>query len=77
MLTILMMATAFMPPTATEQALFGSSPDRVMLVQTRVAKAMMNVAPNQAVAFYAQAPGMPEDTIRIYLEAKAGVMTCG
>lgn len=71
MLTILMMATALMPPTVTEEAMFGSSPDRVLLVQTRIVKAMMNIAPNQAVAFFAQATNMPEDTIRIYLEAKA------
>jgi len=70
-LAILMMATTMTPPTVLEKEALGANPARMDLVQMRLARAMMNVAPDQSVALYAKATQLPEDTIRASLDAIA------
>jgi len=69
--TIIVMSMTLAPATATETALFGTSPERFELVQVRLARAMMDVAPDMTVAAYAKATGVPADAIRHFLNEKA------
>ncbi|MBI1417480.1 MAG: hypothetical protein GC146_09690 [Limimaricola sp.] len=74
-LTICMMWLALAPATSAERLRLGAQPDRMDLVQMRMARAMMQVAPNFTVARYAEATGMPPETIRAYLTARASGVT--
>lgn len=73
--SILMMIGAMtftlMPATDAESAALGPDNNRFNLVQMRLAKVMMTLAPDFAVARYAEATGLPDDMIRTMLEAKA------
>lgn len=70
-LTVGIMAFTLMPATDAEAAALGRDNNRFMLVQMRLAKTMMTVAPDFAVARYAEATGLPPDMMRAMLEAKA------
>ena len=69
--TIAMMTLTLRPATDAEATALGRDNNRFMLVQMRLAKTMLTVAPDFAVARYAQATGLPDYVIRDMLEAKA------
>lgn len=71
LITIAVMAFSLMPATDAEALALGRENDRFNLVQMRLAKTMMTVAPDFAVARYAEATGAPPDMIRAMLNAKA------
>ena len=70
-LAILMGATTLMPMTDSEAAALGPNAERFEVVQMRVAKAMMNVAPDFTVARFAQATELPPEIVHDMLTAKA------
>lgn len=71
LLTIGVMAFTLMPASDNEAAALGRDNNRFNLVQMRLAKGMMAIAPDFIVARYADATGAPQDLIRAHLIAKA------
>lgn len=71
LLTIAVMAFTLMPASGDEAAALGRDNNRFNLVQMRLAKAMMTVAPDMVVNRYAEATGLPPSIIRAHLNAKA------
>jgi len=71
LLTIAVMAFTLMPASDEEAAALGRDNNRFNLIQMRLAKAMMTVAPDMVVARYADATGLPPSIIRDHLNAKA------
>ncbi|SEW38077.1 hypothetical protein SAMN04488515_2428 [Cognatiyoonia koreensis] len=71
LLTIAVMAFTLMPATDSEAAALGRDNNRFNLIQMRLAKTMMTVAPDMVVARYAEATGLPPSVIRAHLNAKA------
>lgn len=69
--SVMMAATTLAPASETETNALGPDHERFDLVQMRLARAMMNVAPEFTVAKYSEATGIPPDIIRQHLEAKA------
>ncbi len=68
---ICMLWLSFAPASSDEVTALGAELNRFNLVQLRLARAMLAVAPDFAVARYADATDMPPDLIRAHLEAKA------
>jgi hypothetical protein len=69
---IIAMAMTMAPATPNEVQALGPAPQQFDLVQMRLARAMMNTAPDLAVASYARATGASEFEVRQYLLIKAG-----
>lgn len=69
--TIIVLSMTLAPPTFAEAEAFGPAPERFQLLQVRLARAMMDVAPELAVAGYAKATGAPEDLVRYQLKQQA------
>lgn len=65
------MAFTLMPPTEAEAKALGSDNNQFNVVQMRLAKLMMTVAPDFVVTRYADATGLPPDMIRTMMNAKA------
>lgn len=74
-LAICTMWLALAPATTAERLRIGASPNRMDLVQMRMARTMMQLAPDFTVARYAEATDMPPETIRAYLTARAAGLT--
>ncbi len=70
-MTIMVMTVTIMPATDKEKAALGPDAPRFNLVQMRMARAMMNIAPDFVVDRYAEATGLPPDIVRAHLERKA------
>ena len=69
--TIIILSMTFAPVTVAEAANIGPNPDRFDLTQIRLARAMMDVAPDLTVAAYAKVTGAPAALIRENLNRKA------
>ncbi len=70
--TASMLCAAFMlvPATASEREVLPAG-DRMALVQLRLARTLLTVAPDQTVALLAKRSGLPDDLVRAGLEAYA------
>ncbi|MEY1554216.1 hypothetical protein AB3Y40_01150 [Yoonia sp. R2331] len=70
--TAAMLCAAYLlvPATAAEQAALASE-DRIALVQLRLARTLLTVAPDQTVTLLASRTGLPDDLVRAGLEAYA------
>lgn len=62
-MTIAVMWFTLSPATAVERGALGPDHSRMQLVQLRLARTMLQVAPEQTVAMYAEATGLPEQFI--------------
>ncbi len=76
-LAILVAALVYMPMTEKELAALDANAPRYNLVQMRVARTMMDVAPELTVAAYARATEMPPEVIHDFLTAKANGQPIG
>ena len=70
-MTIIVMSMTLAPVTSSEAQFFGGDPDRFALAQVRLARAMMDVAPDFTVEAYAKATGAPVELVRYNLEQQA------
>jgi len=68
---IIVMSMTLAPATYAETQVFGATPDRFDLIQVRLARTMMDVAPDLAVDGYAKVTGAPKDQIRTLLQRRA------
>lgn len=71
LMTLAMGAFIMVPATDEEAAKLGADNNQYMLVQMRLAKTMMTVAPEFVISRYAQATGLPRDVINDMMDAKA------
>jgi hypothetical protein len=71
--TIMMAALCYAPATARENAAMGANAERFDLVQMRLVRTLMTVAPDFTVRRFAVASGAPEIIIRAELQRMAGL----